>query len=239
MRTISIFGMFFCLALPCAILVSANPGSATEKSVKPSFVPPFGRLGLPFGTFAVVEGTYHPYVKVDGFPRDFRIEIVNGKKLGEPVEISAGILISNGRNMITGKRYLLHGYENAVWVGAPLLPPGESESIESDWAKHTPGSRTFSSFALQTNFQTTSIEKEDGVPASRRLSGGTWLSTHPTSIDHPPICSSSGHPRLPAGDLSCYHRGCPEGPDGRDRMRGARCERKARSASGHYRGSVS
>ena len=116
---------------------------------------------MPLGTFAVIEGTCHSPLTVDGVSRNFRVEIVNGKHFDSPVEIAAVAAASNVGNMTAQKRYVLHGYENAFWTGAPPQPPGESEAIESDGAKQ---GHLF--FSLRFHFRITSIEKEDGVAVS-------------------------------------------------------------------------
>lgn len=172
---------------------------------------PIGALGLPLGTFAVVEGTYHSGIKTDGGWQNFSIEKLNGKKM----EPSVGIgLFDWEEKMTVGKRYVLHGYESAFWSGAPPLPPNESESIQSDWRKETP-----LPFALRTRFWVTSIEKENGVtlPDARLLDPGFSLAE--PKFGQPPTEPPVGVLGLPLGTYVVITVGAPRGP-----TKGIECE---------------
>jgi hypothetical protein len=114
--------------------------------------PPMGVLGLPLGTFAVIEGTEHHTSKFWG-SEDFVIESINGKKLEHEVRIMTNWPSQLPDKRISGKRYILHGYEGGEWAGQPDgLPGGE----HSGWTQS-------GGFLFQQIFAVTSVEKVDGV----------------------------------------------------------------------------
>ena len=108
--------------------------------------PPIGVLGLPLGTFAVIEGIDHPYGIVRDMP-GFEIREVNGKTLTAPRYIPI-----YHTPMIDGHSYVLHGYETGEWNGTPHMMP-QSEDLP----------RLQILFGFSRNFVVTSVEKVDGV----------------------------------------------------------------------------
>lgn len=115
--------------------------------------PPVGILGLPLGTFAVIEGTEKPTGMRLG-PDDFVIEAINGKKLGHPAGIETEWSSEFPEKRTLGKRFILHGFERGTWMGSPDLPASE-----------TGGKLTQAQLAFQfiPHFVVTSIEKVDDV----------------------------------------------------------------------------
>jgi len=97
---------------------------------RPPPPPPLGILGLPLGTFAVIEATpcKGPIVLNDPF---VLVHTVNGKKIEPP------LILSVRRDALKGdERVILHGYEVADWTGRPPLP--ESEPHDSPSHPHMP-----------------------------------------------------------------------------------------------------
>jgi len=115
---------------------------------------PFGNLGLPLGTFAVIEGTCHAPAS-DNSHHNFTVNTVNGQKLSRPIEITTP---DWGPTLKPGKRYVVHGFENGGWRGSPPLPVGESTDIWDEPLKKAPP------FSFVCEFHLTSVEYEDGVP---------------------------------------------------------------------------
>jgi hypothetical protein len=115
-------------------------------------IPPIGTLGLPLGTFAVIEGTEHRTSKSWGSD-DFVIETINGIRPQHELRIQTS-WPSQLPDKRTGKRrYVLHGYEIGKWEGQPDgLPDDETVG-------RTQGGR----FVFQHEFQVVSVEKVDGV----------------------------------------------------------------------------
>lgn len=129
------------LFLPVLVLL------ACAGSLRAGPPPPVGKLGLPLGTFAVIEGIYHPSGMLSTLP-GFEIHKVNGVKLNQLRHIPV-----DGSKLIDGKTYVLHGYEIGEWAGQPSLPT--DEDFPSQIA-----------FCFLTRFEVTSVEKVNGDPAA-------------------------------------------------------------------------
>ena len=116
-----------------------------------------GTLGLPLGTFAVIEGTEHQTSKGTAtggwYSGDFVVETINGKKLDHEIGIWTDWPSQLPDKRISGKRYVLHGYEGGEWVGQP---DGLPHDEPLGW---TQGGR----FVYDPRFAVTSVEKVDGV----------------------------------------------------------------------------
>ncbi len=114
--------------------------------------PPIGLLGLPLGTFAVIEGTEHHTSKSWG-SNDFVVESINGKKVDRDARIMTDWPSRLPDKRISGKRYTLHGYEMGKWEGQP---DGLPRDEPSGWTQGA-------GFPFQHIFAVTSVEKVDGV----------------------------------------------------------------------------
>jgi len=84
--------------------------------------PPIGALGLPLGTFAIIEAHTPAQSPMIGSP--FEVDVVNGQHLDKPVIITIrGVPETKGDERVT-----LRGYETGQWICAPFLP--KSEELE-------------------------------------------------------------------------------------------------------------
>lgn len=114
---------------------------------------PIGTLGLPLGTFAVIEGIQYDQGMTAGIHHGFLVESVNGKKtdgkVGTLTDWPNSLPVHNN----TGHHYVLHGYESASWGGQPNIPRNEN------W-----GAQVI--FGIYPRFVVTSVEKVDGVIAN-------------------------------------------------------------------------
>jgi len=111
--------------------------------------PPTGILGLPLGTFAVIEGVEHPWSMTS---TGFAIESINGEKLGGEIHLRTEWPSSLEKRNVPGKRYVLHGYEVGNWGGEPTGLP-----------KDEPYTGQAAGFSFSHEFIVTSIEKMDNV----------------------------------------------------------------------------
>jgi hypothetical protein len=108
---------------------------------------PQGVLGMPLGTFAVIEGTERATNKFVGTD-DFVVAKVNGVKPPRPVTIQ----IEYG-HLQRGTRYVLHGWEAGKWEGqASGLPANATEG----WTQSA-------HFTFQHTFEISSVETTNGV----------------------------------------------------------------------------
>ena len=168
---------------------------------------PMGTLGLPYGTFAVIIGTYIAPTPPKKTAKMFRVEAVNGTVVEKPFVISL-IFSWSPDNMKDGAHYVLHGLEQAMWGGSPPVPAGESASLDEDWRKEPP----VGPFGLGTYFRPTSIEKENGVlaPDARPLPPGYKLAEPHFPV--PPGKTPIGVLGLPLGTYVHITVGAPRGP---------------------------
>ena len=114
--------------------------------------PPMGVLGLPLGTFAVIEGSEHHTSKNWGSD-DFVVESINGKKVEHELRIQTDWPSQLPDKCVPGNRYVLHGYESGKWQGQPDgLPKGEPLG----WTQGA-------GFVFDHIFSVTSVEQVNGV----------------------------------------------------------------------------
>jgi hypothetical protein len=118
--------------------------------------PPTGILGLPLGTFAVVEGTEQATSMILG-SNDLALETINGKQVAKKLSIETDWPSDLPDKRVVGKHYLLHGYETAKWAGSPGLPAAENAN------------QAQAVFGFFHRFVVTSIEKVDGVTVPEAL----------------------------------------------------------------------
>jgi hypothetical protein len=114
--------------------------------------PPRGNLGLPLGTFTVIEGIQHPYgMEPNG--AGFAVEVVNGKKMEHVVSTPTQWPSRLSKSNVIGKHYVLHGYETGSWHAGDANPAPGEEYLQSPRIL----------FVFSTIFVVTSIEKIDGI----------------------------------------------------------------------------
>jgi hypothetical protein len=109
----------------------AKPLNPKVPLVEPKFVkqlspyeikPPIGKLGLPLGTFAIIQA--HAPKQLLLMESPLEVIVVNGKKLDLPVIISVpNVDAPKGDTTIT-----LHGFEAGEWASSPVLPKSENPS---------------------------------------------------------------------------------------------------------------
>ena len=147
-------GFLFLVVSP--LFGQANPPLATphldSSQPGPFSKPPIGVLGLPLGTFAVIEGTEH-HTSMFWGSDDFVIESINGKKVERDLRIMTEWPSQLPDKCIAGKRYVLHGYEKGTWEGQP---DGLPRDEPSGWTQQA-------GFLFRHIFAVTSVEKIDGV----------------------------------------------------------------------------
>jgi hypothetical protein len=100
----------------------ALPVPDFEKKIDAS--PPIGRLGLPLGTFAIIQvRAPHQAVLMES---PFEVFSVNGKALPSPQLIT----IPNAKELEPGKTLTMHGFECGEWASQPPLPESERSRTE-------------------------------------------------------------------------------------------------------------
>ena len=150
-----------CRLLPVVLLcLAASPlfGQADPDSPKPNFRSsgyiqrPIGVLGMPLGSFAVIEGTVRETNMLVGSD-DFVVASVNGIKPPHPVTIQLAASSARICELKPGSRYVLHGWEAGKWEGQP-------DGLPSDAAD---GNTQTRSFGFHHTFEVSSLESTNGV----------------------------------------------------------------------------
>ena len=168
----------------------------------PFSVPPIGVLGLPLGTFTVIEGTEHHTSKSWGSD-DFVVESINQKKVDRDVRIMTEWPSQLPDKRIPGKRYVLHGCETGKWEGQP---DGLPRDEPLGWTQG-------GGFTSQHIFAVTSVEKVDGVTVAdaRPLDSQVPLA-QPDFAAKPGRVRPIGVLGLPLGTFAIIQAHTPERP---------------------------
>jgi hypothetical protein len=194
-------GFLFLAASP--LLGQANPPLATphpELYHPDQFSnPPMGVLGLPLGTFAVIEGTEH-HTSLRWGSDDLVVEGINGKKVARDVRIMTEWPSQLPDKKIPGKRYVLHGYEKGKWEGQP---DGLPKDEPLGWTQQA-------GFSFDHIFVVTSVEKVDGVTVAgaRPLDPKVPLA-QPKLADRPDNVRPIGVLGLPLGTFAIIQARTP------------------------------
>jgi hypothetical protein len=161
-----------------------------------------GVLGLPLGTFAVIEGTEH-HTSKDWGSEDFVVGRINGKKVEGGLRIMTDWPSQLPDKRISGKRYVLHGYEKGKWEGQPDGLPREEPL---GWTQQA-------GFSFQHIFAVTSVEKVDGVTVAdaRPLDPGVPLA-QPDPTAKPDDVRPIGVLGLPLGTFAIIQAYTPPHP---------------------------